>query len=328
MTTYVAPWTETWRPQCITDLALSPENRTQLEAIVETGVFPNLMLHGPPGTGKTSTLMALIRAYRSKWGAGPMLSLNAGDDRGTKVVRGLLTDFVGSADKVGIHIVVMDEVDYMTDLAQSAISALIHRHQHRVVFCFICNYLPRIGERLRRRCTLMRFGQLPADFMDSYLKQIAKGEHVRLTTPQLDSLRYRYRNDVRGMVNELQRRTTIWDIRKMVATGVSRPLTWWRQQARRCEIDLVSLLMMAVRHIIRSGHHQPELVSWAWEQSQLADPSAEELLHKLKSFVASSVSANNGSNDGNDGVFNNDGLINRSFMGDTLVAETLDMAEM
>jgi replication-associated recombination protein RarA len=286
--TYVAPWTEKWRPQNMADLVLSAETRRQLEAIVDTGVFPNLLLHGPPGTGKTSTLMALIRAYRAKWGNGPTLTLNAGDDRGTKVVRGLLTDFVNSGDKQGVHIVVMDEVDYTTEASQSAISALIHRHQHRVVFCFICNYLPRIGERLLHRCTLLRFGQLPEDYVSVYLRRIAKAEHLRLKAEQILALQYRHRSDVRSMVNELQRRQPILNIplTAYFLADRTKSLSWWHARATRYGMNVCDLLMTLVRHAVRTGHTDPDFIEWAWTQSQLPHPLAEELLFKLQNLYS------------------------------------------
>jgi DNA polymerase III delta prime subunit len=50
--------------------------------------MPHLLFHGPPGTGKTSCMIAIAKELYGEKGYKHMtLELNASDDRGINVVR-------------------------------------------------------------------------------------------------------------------------------------------------------------------------------------------------------------------------------------------------
>ena len=49
--------------------------------------MPNLILVGPPGTGKTSSVMCMARQMLGECVNAGTLELNASDDRGIDVVR-------------------------------------------------------------------------------------------------------------------------------------------------------------------------------------------------------------------------------------------------
>jgi len=82
------PWVEKYRPEKVDDVAHQDEVVQTLKKSIEIGNIPHLLFHGPPGTGKTTTILALARAlygpdlYKSR-----ILELNASDERGIKIVR-------------------------------------------------------------------------------------------------------------------------------------------------------------------------------------------------------------------------------------------------
>jgi replication factor C subunit 2/4 len=49
---YQVPWIEKYRPQLLTDVVGNEETLVRLQAIAKDGNLPNLILCGPPGTGK------------------------------------------------------------------------------------------------------------------------------------------------------------------------------------------------------------------------------------------------------------------------------------
>ncbi len=55
--------------------------------------MPNLIIAGPPGTGKTTSVMCLARAMLGANYNEAVLELNASDERGIDVVRGKIKMF-------------------------------------------------------------------------------------------------------------------------------------------------------------------------------------------------------------------------------------------
>ena len=49
------PWVEKYRPTTFDQIVLSESNKIILENILKNNYFPNMLLFGPPGTGKTTT---------------------------------------------------------------------------------------------------------------------------------------------------------------------------------------------------------------------------------------------------------------------------------
>lgn len=81
------PLVEKYRPVTLDDVVGNIYAIDQLKSIVKFGNMPNLILVGPPGTGKTSSVMCMARQMLGECVNAGTLELNASDDRGIDVVR-------------------------------------------------------------------------------------------------------------------------------------------------------------------------------------------------------------------------------------------------
>ena len=82
--------------------------------------MPHLLFHGPPGTGKTSCMIAIAKEiYGVKHYKNMTLELNASDDRGINVVRDQIKSFCSTQQLMskGVKLVILDECDSMTSQA-------------------------------------------------------------------------------------------------------------------------------------------------------------------------------------------------------------------
>jgi len=203
------PWTEKFRPDNFDDIVLDPLNKVILQNIINMEYFPNLLFFGPPGTGKTTTIINLVDAYQKATNQkhkGLMIHLNASDERGIDVIRNQINQFVNSNTMFnhGMKFVILDEVDYMTKNAQQALRYLLQNYSNNVRFCLICNYISRIDEGLQNEFLRLRFNQLPEKDIINFLTNISKSENLNLSDKSIQLIQKLYKSDIRSMINFMQ----------------------------------------------------------------------------------------------------------------------------
>lgn len=188
------PWVEKYRPYSLSDIVYQDEIIKVLKTTVKNGNLPHLLLYGPAGTGKTSTILAVAREL-----FGPInfservIELNASDERGINIVRNKIITFaklaIGTADpnypSPNYKIIILDEADAMTKEAQSALRKIMEDNSSITRFCFICNYINQIIEPINSRCVKFRFRQLSDDSMFKKLSEIAANEKILVTKEAL-----------------------------------------------------------------------------------------------------------------------------------------------
>lgn len=200
-------WCEKYRPTDLHSIIIDPNNKIMFNKLLNSKHIPNLILHGPPGTGKTTTIMNFINQYQP-YKKELVIHLNASDDRGIDIIRNKIAIFTNTNmlfEKDKKKFIVLDEVDYMTSIAQDTLYNIIQKtSQHNIVFFLICNYISKIKHQLQNECIKCRFYNLPSTSINSFLETICKKENVEYTPIILNSIQKYYDSDIRAMINYIQ----------------------------------------------------------------------------------------------------------------------------
>ena len=213
------PWVEKYRPTIFNNIVLDPMNKQLLKNIMKKQYFPNLLFYGPPGTGKTTTIINLISSYQNKPGnKNLMIHLNASDERGIDIIRNQINTFVNSNSLFndGMKFVILDEVDYMTKNAQTALRYLLQSYKPNVRFCLICNYISRIDESLQNEFVRLRFNQLPQESIFNFLNVINISEKLDYSNDTITSIQKLFNSDIRSMINYMQSNDTNINEKKII----------------------------------------------------------------------------------------------------------------
>ena len=219
-----AIWTEKYRPRSLSEVAGQEEVTLRLKAYAAKGSMPHLLFAGRPGTGKTTSALALAQdLYGEAWKQN-LHELNASDERGIEVVRGKIKDYARTApmtfrmaEKEGISkeqtagsgnpgfkIIFLDEADALTQPAQAALRRTMEKYSNTCRFILSCNYSSKIIEPIQSRCAVFRFRPLTKEAVSRYIRYIADRESLKVTPEALEALVYVADGDMRRAVNGLQ----------------------------------------------------------------------------------------------------------------------------
>eukprot|EP01038_Epipyxis_sp_PR26KG_P009764 gene9764-13135_t len=200
------PWVEKYRPKSLDELIAHEEIIQILNKLIDNNKLPHLLFHGPPGTGKTSTIIACAKKMYGEKYSSMTLELNASDDRGIDVVRNQIKEFAGTMKlfSSGVKLIILDEADAMTSDAQAALRRVIEKYTSNTRFCMICNYVNKIIPALQSRCTRFRFAPLKPDQIRSRLNGVILSERVNATNEGKQAILELACGDLRRVLNLLQ----------------------------------------------------------------------------------------------------------------------------
>ncbi|OHT12489.1 Replication factor C subunit 4 [Tritrichomonas foetus] len=201
------PWVERYRPRVLNDVVGNSAAVERLRIIAAQGNIPNLILTGPPGIGKTTSLLCLCRELLGDQLKDAVIELNASDDRGIEVVRQDIKSFAKRHLNLpeGRHkVVLLDEADSMTEAAQQAMRRIMEKYSNTTRFVFACNMSEKVIEPIQSRCAIVRFTRVDEGQIATRLSQICQEEKIEFTKDGIDALAVLADGDMRSAVNGLQ----------------------------------------------------------------------------------------------------------------------------
>ncbi|MFH2111925.1 MAG: replication factor C small subunit [Candidatus Bathyarchaeota archaeon] len=200
-------WAEKYRPKTLDEIVNQKEIVSRLKSFVQEKNLPHLLLVGPAGVGKTTSILALARDLYGPGYRNFVLELNASDERGIDVIRDKVKNFARTAaiaSSVSFKILIMDEADSLTSAAQHALRRTMEIYTKTCRFCLLGNYSENIIDPIQSRCSIFRYGPLDESDAKGWIKYIAKNEGVEVLDEGLEALYQASGGDLRKATNLLQ----------------------------------------------------------------------------------------------------------------------------
>ncbi|KAJ1530471.1 hypothetical protein ONE63_005370 [Megalurothrips usitatus] len=201
------PWIERYRPLYFSDIVGNDEIIKRLKEFADVGNVPNIIMAGPPGVGKTTTILCLARQLLGAAMKDAVLELNASSDRGIDVVRNKIKMFAQQKVTLapGRHkIIILDEADSMTEGAQQALRRTMELYSGTTRFALACNNSEKIIEAIQSRCAMLRCSKLTDAQVLAKVLEVCEKEQVSHTDDGLEAIVFTAQGDMRQALNNLQ----------------------------------------------------------------------------------------------------------------------------
>jgi len=197
------PWCEKYRAHCLSDI------KGQELAIDKVKIFLRsfpakkaVVIHGPPGTGKTSLAYAIAAEYDAE-----ILEMNASDLRNKEKV----AQIIGPASQQRSlfrrnKIILIDEVDGISTRDRGGLTellALIEKSSFPMVITANDIWQQKFN-LLRQKGELIALKDIDYKTVLQILKDVSLKENVFISNDVLTSIAIKARGDIRAALNDLQ----------------------------------------------------------------------------------------------------------------------------
>ena len=203
-------WVEKYRPHKIDECILPDGSKKSFQGFLTQGEIPNLLLSGPAGVGKTT----VARALCDEIGASYLLINGSDEGRSIDTIRNKVKQFATSVSltsSAAHKVVILDEADNMTYDVQMILRAAIEEYHINCRFIFTCNFINKLIDPIKSRCTVVDFTIKPSHkekLQEEFfyrIRDILNTESIKYDDKIIAKLIKRYYPDWRRLLNEAQR---------------------------------------------------------------------------------------------------------------------------
>ncbi len=206
-------WTEKYRPKYLKDVRGQNDAINKAKLFIESfnlGAISSskrkkaLLLHGPPGTGKTTLAYVLANEFNFE-----IFELNASDLRDRTRLKEILRPAIQQAplktEKKG-KLILVDEADGITGADKGGINELLHLIDitpYPVVITANDIWSKKLAE-LRKKCEIAELKEIDYKVIREILFDILRKEGLFIDNKIVTEIAVKSKGDIRAAINDLQ----------------------------------------------------------------------------------------------------------------------------
>lgn len=197
-------WVEKYRPKNLDEYLGDSDIKEKFRDYLKRGEISNLLLVGPPGTGKSSFANLVVKSLDCDF-----KYINASNERGIDSIRTTVFNFCTSMGFSPIKILILDEADGLTPESQFALKSITEQFTEHVRFILTANEEERIIDALKSRCQTFKILPPSKEEVQSRCEWIL-GKHCENIDYEIEEVKtiidFNY-PDLRKIIQSLEQQT-------------------------------------------------------------------------------------------------------------------------
>lgn len=202
-------WVAKYAPNDFSETIMPDSMKEKMLEYIKTKEIPNIGAFGPAGTGKTSSMRALLNQL--KVDSGDIMFVNASDINSVDAVRNIIKPFAMSMsinEELPIRFIFLDEADHLSPQAQAALRNLIEASYGSARFILTANYPKKIIPALHSRLQTFTLEKPDIESIAERVLAILDTEEVEIESEEdLLNLIKNNSSDIRKLIQLLQQNT-------------------------------------------------------------------------------------------------------------------------
>lgn len=192
-------YVEKYRPHVLDEYIGNEALVDKFRIYIEKQDIPHLLLHGTPGTGKTSIAKILVNAIDCD-----VMYINASDENNVDTIRDKVKSFASSMGFKKWKIIILDESDFLTPNGMAALRNIMETFSKSTRFILTCNYVEKIIPAIQSRCQTFNITPPSKKEVALKLNDILKKEGVDFDIKDLAIIINSGYPDIRKILNTAQ----------------------------------------------------------------------------------------------------------------------------